>query len=109
MEERKLIELTIEEAKELMQAKKISCVELVSAFLNQIENTKNLNALISLDKDGALNRAREVDKLISEGKDLPLLGIPVIVKDNISTTQMRTTCASKFLENYIKNLQKNWS
>ena len=60
-----------------------------------------LNAYITFN-DQAENAAEKADRLIAKGGDIPpLCGIPIAVKDNISTKGLRTTCASKMLENYI--------
>ncbi|MDO5717436.1 MAG: Asp-tRNA(Asn)/Glu-tRNA(Gln) amidotransferase subunit GatA [Tissierellia bacterium] len=60
------------------------------------------NAFITIDREKLIERARELDQKLSEGKELGrLFGIPVALKDNIMTKGMRTTCASKMLENYL--------
>jgi aspartyl-tRNA(Asn)/glutamyl-tRNA(Gln) amidotransferase subunit A len=74
-----------------------SSEEIVSEYLERIGSSK-LNAYITVAKKSALSRAREID---SEGGDGPLAGIPVAIKDNISTKGVLTTCASKILTGYI--------
>lgn len=74
-----------------------SSEEIVSEYLERIESSK-LNAYITVAKESALSRAREID---SEGNDRPLAGIPVAIKDNISTKGILTTCASKILTGYV--------
>jgi aspartyl-tRNA(Asn)/glutamyl-tRNA(Gln) amidotransferase subunit A len=62
---------------------------------------ERLNAFISHDYDGTLERARAVDRLVAAGRDdLPLAGVPVAVKDNICTLTMPTTCGSRILTGY---------
>lgn len=80
----------------------VSSVELVERYLERIkkENSK-INAFITLDELGALRQAKESDVRRKSGNPLsPWDGIPIAVKDNISTKGLRTTCASKFLQNY---------
>src|SRR5258706_811698 len=64
--------------------------------------TLGLNAYLPLSQDGAFAQADRVDALVPAGKPLPpLAGVPVAVKDVISTRGVRTTCGSKILENYV--------
>jgi len=70
---------------------------IVSEYFERIESSK-LNAFITLAKESALSRAKEID---SEGHEGALAGIPVAVKDNISTKGIPTTCASKILTAYV--------
>ena len=87
--------ITIKEWRERLESEK--CYDLISELFDRIEKSK-LNAFITLNKEEALRRAEEFDKGKLKGK---LAGIPVAVKDNISTKGLRTTCASKMLYNYI--------
>ncbi len=87
--------MTIREWKERLESE--SCYDLISELFERIEKSK-LNAFITLNKDEALRKAEEFDKGKVEGK---LAGIPVAIKDNISTKGLRTTCASKMLANYV--------
>jgi aspartyl-tRNA(Asn)/glutamyl-tRNA(Gln) amidotransferase subunit A len=85
-----------------IKAKKISVAEAVSAYLDKIEkNDKQINAFISVSKESALERAREIQARIDKGEDIsPLAGTPIALKDNISTIGVETTCASKMLAGY---------
>ena len=74
-----------------------SCYDAVSELIEKIERSK-INAYITVCKDLALKKAEEFDKGKLKGK---LAGVPVAVKDNITTKGIRTTCASKMLYNYI--------
>lgn len=74
----------------------VGCYEAISEMLERIEKSK-LNAYITVCKEDALKRAEEFDKGNLSGK---LAGIPVAVKDNISTKGILTTCASRMLSNY---------
>ncbi|MBU0647904.1 Asp-tRNA(Asn)/Glu-tRNA(Gln) amidotransferase subunit GatA [Patescibacteria group bacterium] len=78
-----------------------SSVELVGGVFDWIDKLEpDLNALISTDRKGAIQQAKESDKQIKEGVRKDLLGIPVIVKDNIVTRKMDTTAGSRMLEGY---------
>ncbi len=97
---KELTDYTLSEIKEKLLNKEITSVEVVKACLQRISDTKELNAILYTDEDGALKKAKIADENIKNGKARMLEGIPVVVKDNISTTELKTTCASKFLENY---------
>lgn len=73
------------------------CFEMVSRLLERIEKSK-LNAYITVCREESLRKAKEYDKGELKGR---LAGVPVAVKDNITTKGIRTTCASKMLSNYI--------
>ncbi len=94
--------LSLTEVIELLRTKKISSLQLVEASFDTIEKNAELNNYITLCKDEAIKNAKDADEKIKSGKtDLPLLGVPIAIKDNISTDCVRTTCASKILENYV--------
>lgn len=79
---------------------KISVYEHISKTLEKIEND-TLNAYISIDHEGSINRAKELDEKLKKGEKLgKLFGLPIAVKDNISYKNMRMTCASKMLEDF---------
>lgn len=82
--------------------KEISCYDLTMKFLDEIEKSnKDLNAYITVTKEEALNSAKLIDEKISRGEEISLLeGIPMTLKDNISTKDIETTCASKILTGY---------
>ena len=90
------------ELSKLLAKKEISARELTGQVLEQIElKDKELGAFITVTAEKALETAREVDEKRAKGEELPLLaGIPLALKDNICTKGLRTTCASKMLENY---------
>jgi aspartyl-tRNA(Asn)/glutamyl-tRNA(Gln) amidotransferase subunit A len=80
----------------------ISCEELLSKIYERIEKSV-LNCYITLNKENALENAREVDK--RRGEDIferkKLLGVPIAIKDSISTKGIQTTCASNILTGYV--------
>lgn len=98
-----LVKLSAFEMKMKLHEKEISSRELIESHFKTIEKKeKDLNAFISLNKEQALKDADKVDKKIKNGEKLGLLaGIPIGIKDNILTKNLRTTCGSKILENFI--------
>ncbi len=95
-----IIKLTAREIREKIIQKELTCVEVVSAFLAQIEKCKEYNALLEVFDD-AMDLAREMDKKVSEGFSGKLAGVPVVIKDNILYKGKIMSCASKLLENYV--------
>ncbi|MBI2025802.1 MAG: Asp-tRNA(Asn)/Glu-tRNA(Gln) amidotransferase subunit GatA, partial [Candidatus Levybacteria bacterium] len=97
-----LNKLTIKQAKQGLLKKQFSAVELLNAHLEQIERLNGkLNAFITVCKSEALEQARHADKLISKGQELPLLGIPIALKDIYLTKDIQTTAGSNVLKGYI--------
>jgi aspartyl-tRNA(Asn)/glutamyl-tRNA(Gln) amidotransferase subunit A len=84
------------------QSNKRSCIDLVDKAVEAIAaRDKDIHAFISIQPDLARKKAEILDDLSLKDKEkLPLLGIPVAVKDNICTKDMPTTCASRILENF---------
>ena len=81
--------------------REISATELAKSYLNKISDSK-LNAFITVCEETALKNAGNIDKKISSGEQIsPLAGIPMALKDNIVTKGIRTTAASKMLENHL--------
>lgn len=94
--------LTIIQAKEGLIKKEFSSVELTQSCLDQIKNhDSKINSFITVCEREALDDAKKADELRADGQNLPLLGIPIALKDIFSTYGIRTTAASKVLENYI--------
>ena len=94
--------ITISDVSGLLRRKEISCRELTEKYLAaaKTENVR-LNAYITFTEEEALASADETDAKIARGETLsPLAGVPFILKDNISTRNIRTTCASRMLSNY---------
>ena len=78
-----------------------SCEALVSSFLERIDARNDaLNALLCVDRDGALNHARYLDSQRERGNSRPLAGLVLAVKDNISIRRQQLTCGSKMLESF---------
>lgn len=93
----KYLNLSIKEINELLKKRTIKPIDLVNECFELIEDNIDLNAFITLDKENAIKKAIEL-----EGKEVDniLFGIPIAIKDNIVTKDLRTTCASHMLENF---------
>ena len=89
---------SIKEINELLKNKTIKPIDLVEEAFQNIENNSELNAYITLNKEEAIKRAKELE---SKEVDNLLFGLPIAVKDNIVTKGLRTTCASHILDNFI--------
>ena len=98
-----IMSLTAVELGKKIKAKEISVKEATQAYLDQIEKVEaDVHSYVTIDKEGALKRAEEVQKLIDDGLlQSPLAGVPVAIKDNMCTKGTRTTCSSKILENFV--------
>ena len=94
---------TIGEVRDAIAAKKVSAREVAGEFYKRIAATNSeLNAYLTLCEERAYKQADRVDAAVAAGRPLgPLAGVPVAVKDVISTRGIRTTCSSKILTNYI--------
>lgn len=98
----KLNELTIQEAREGLKAKKFSSVELTKACLERIKAVEpKINAFVTVTEEQALRQAQDADAYIDQRENKPLLGIPFSIKDNFCTKGIRTTAASKVLDDFI--------
>ena len=88
----------LKEINDLLKKKKIKPLDLVEEVFERIESNKELNAYITLNKEAAIKRAKELE---AKEVDNILFGIPIAVKDNIITKGLKTTCASHMLDNFI--------
>ncbi len=93
---------TIKKIHNMLSAKEISCKELTQQYLTEIEKSnKELNAYVNVTPETALSQAEKVDEKISKGEEISLLeGVPMTLKDNMSTKSIETTCCSKILTGY---------
>ena len=93
---------TISKIHEMLTTKQCSCTELTKSYLEEIEKSnKELNAYVNVTSDEALKTAEVVDKKIASGEEIGLLeGVPMTLKDNLSTKGIETTCCSKMLKGY---------
>ncbi|MCL2880821.1 MAG: Asp-tRNA(Asn)/Glu-tRNA(Gln) amidotransferase subunit GatA [Treponema sp.] len=95
-------DMTALELAAAIKEKKISVPDAVNAYVDAIEKKdKSINAFITVLKESALKRAGEIQSRIDKGENIsPLAGVPIALKDNISTKDIDTTCASKMLKDF---------
>ena len=98
-----LMSLTAVELGKKIKAKEVTVEEAVTAALVAVkEKEERVHGFVTVDEEGALKRAIEVQKLIDDGTLTgPLAGVPVAIKDNMCTEGMKTTCSSKILYNFV--------
>lgn len=95
--------LTVKELCEKLQKKELSSYEVTESYLKKIESKeKEIGAYLTVTAEQALQTAKQIDKVRCKGQNLSsLAGIPAGIKDNICTKGIKTTCASKMLQNFI--------
>ena len=98
-----ITELTVHELQEKIKNKELTITEITKAYVDRInEKEKDVQAFITELKDEALKQSEEIQNKIDNGEKLgDLAGIPIGIKDIICTKGVKTTCASKMLENFI--------
>ncbi len=103
MKDGELLSLSAVELGRAIKEGKTTALEAVWAVLSQMEQSERVcHCYVTTDREGALERAREVQKRIDAGELTgALAGVPAAVKDNLCTEGIRTTCASRILENFI--------
>ena len=105
-----MINLTIVEALKKLKSREISATELTRAYLKRIEKYGNkLNCYITQTPERALSDAEESDKRYANGNTLPLDGMPIAMKDLFATNGIRTTAASRMLENFVPQYESTIS
>jgi len=94
---------TIATLREAIAAKKASAREITAEYYKRIAaRNPEINAFLTLCEQRAYAQADRVDAMVTAGKPLPpLAGVPLAIKDTISTRGVRSTCGSKILDNYI--------
>lgn len=87
----------------MLKNKEISSTELTKSVFDRIKAVEGkVDAYLTLNEENAMAQAADIDSKLAAGEELsPLAGIPVGIKDNITTKGLRTTCASRMLENYV--------
>lgn len=94
-----LFDHTIKELEEKLHNKEITAEDLVNESLNRIKEVdQEVNAFLTVDEENARAKAKQLD--IEDDVSAKLFGIPAGIKDNIMTKGVKTTCASKFLDNF---------
>ncbi|MEX2237002.1 MAG: Asp-tRNA(Asn)/Glu-tRNA(Gln) amidotransferase subunit GatA [Dehalococcoidia bacterium] len=97
-----LFELSVEEAGRRLASKEVSSVELTRAVLERTDRVEpGIRSFITRTPELALEQAAEADRAIAGGRAGPLTGVPMALKDALSTAGIRTTCGSKILENFV--------
>ena len=97
-----MLEQNISRLVEQLRNKEITSVELTQSYLDKIkELNPGLNSYITVCSDTALNAAKAADAAIEAGTAGPLAGIPIAHKDLFCTNGIKTTCASKMLNNFV--------
>ncbi len=98
-----LMSLTAVELGRKIKEKEVTVEEAVTAALDAIEKREaEVHSFVTVDREGALKRAKEVQAKIDAGELTgPLAGVPVAIKDNMCTKGLLTTCSSKILYNFI--------
>ncbi len=96
------IQVTINEASRLLREKQVSSIELTESYLERIRQVDSrVHALVTITDELAMEQARKADELIAVGDAGPLTGVPIVIKDNMCTRGIRTTCSSKMLQNFM--------
>ena len=99
---RDFIGLTLHEARDLLDGRGVSSVELTRAALDRIREVEpDVKAFVTVTDELALEQAERADAQIAAGDARPLTGIPMQLKDNMSTRGVRTTCSSRMLESFV--------
>jgi len=101
--ENSLYHLNAEQVASGIRNRDFSAVEYISEILERIEKIDvKINAFVTVDNEGAIEKARSIDKRIQRGESIGGLGgVAIGVKDNICTKNLKTTCASRMLEEYV--------
>lgn len=96
-----LTKLTLAAARDALKKKEVTSVELTGAYLKEMEAATALNAYVTVTADKALDMAKASDERLAKGEGGALEGVPLGVKDLFNTKNVRTTAASRMLENFV--------
>ena len=93
---------TLRAAREGLRAKRFSSLELTRHILQRISQVNpRLNAYLTVNEEEALQQAAAADAALARGEESPVLGVPIAIKDVLSTRNLRTTAGSRILESYV--------
>ena len=99
---------TLGSLREMLDTKQISAAELCKEYSDSIKaKDSDVLGYITVTEDEALKNAEKAQEIIDKGEAKALTGIPLAIKDNICTDGIRTTCASKMLENFVPPYDAN--
>jgi len=97
-----LYSLTIHEAHRLLATRQVRSLELTKSVLARLARVEpKIHACVTITEELALRQAEEADRRIQAGDCQPLTGVPVLIKDNMCTQGVRTTCSSRMLDNFV--------
>lgn len=98
-----LYELTLSEISKKIKNKEVSIKEVLDSVFKRIDEVEGkVDAYVTLTREAAYKRAEELQEKLDRGEDIGVLGgVPIAIKDNICTNGVKTTCASKMLENFV--------
>jgi aspartyl-tRNA(Asn)/glutamyl-tRNA(Gln) amidotransferase subunit A len=97
-----LFRLTAHEAADLLRRRETSSLELTRAALGRISSVDSqVRAFVTVCENQALQQAKAADERLKNGDATPLTGVPALIKDNMCTNGVRTTCSSKMLETFV--------
>lgn len=94
--------MSLKKLRKMLDNKEISAIELTEQYLNKIDSAdKKFNSYITVCRENALESAKKAQTAIDSGNSDAFTGIPISVKDNICTEGVKTTCASRMLEDFV--------
>ncbi len=98
-----LCKLTMHELKDMLDKREITSEEITRQYIDRIKQVdEKVNSYITVCEEEAIAKAKQIDEKYAKGEKLgSLAGIPIAIKDNICTKNIKTTCASKMLENFV--------
>ena len=98
-----LASLSIRELRELLARREVSALEVARAHLDRIDalDDETVRSLLTVTRERAEEQAKQADARLRAGENAPLLGVPMILKDVLTTRGIRTTAGSKILEQFV--------